>query len=130
MGRRKGGTIQIIDDLRDEKKPLQIRLSELQRLAGLGFSQQAIAKIFGISRAWLEHYLKEPRIREAWEIGKERAKAKLAQTAFDIAETGDTTMCIFLCKVHLGWKPSEPESETKPIVNIYLPEQTAYRGMA
>ena len=120
--------LEIIDDIdftgeNAERTRAKIRLSELQRLAGLGFTIEAIAKIFNISNRCLTYYLQDPTIKNAWETGKAKANAALAQTAFDLATAGDTTMCIWLTKVHLGWSGEKAYTEGNDKVQIYIPAQ-------
>ncbi|WP_019502275.1 hypothetical protein [Pseudanabaena sp. PCC 6802] len=123
MPKAGSATKKIINDL--PSKPREIRLSELQRLASLGFTLSQIALVIGISDRTLDNYLqKDERIRGAWESGKAIAEVKLAQLAFDTAMEGDTTMIIFLCKTQLGWRERNHDAhKIAPQVQIYVPEQ-------
>lgn len=78
----------------------------------------------GMSDRTLDNYLqKHEDVRKAWETGKLRSLAKVAQCAFDMAMAGDTTMIIFICKTQLGWSEKAMEkAETAQAVQIYLPQ--------
>lgn len=85
------------------RKPLEISLVELGKLAALHCTQEEAAGFLGVSKDTIKRRLKEPKYREAWDNGMATGKVSLRRTQFRLAEKS-ATMAIFLGKQHLGQK--------------------------
>jgi IS30 family transposase len=87
------------------KKITQKQRENAQTLAGLGLTDADISRVVGIAEATLQR-----RCREELDIGRAKAKAAVAQTAFKMAVSGKfPAMTIFWCKTQLRFR--EPTSE-------------------
>lgn len=84
---------------RPKKKPTKKDLEEIQALASMGLTQQQIADIKEICVDTLRKYS-----LEAFNKGKSKGIAKVAQTAFAMAVSGKSpAMTIFYLKTQAGW---------------------------
>ncbi|MBY0405539.1 MAG: hypothetical protein K2X66_16675 [Cyanobacteria bacterium] len=91
---------------RPAKKLLKKDLQEIEALASLGLTQQQIADVKSMCVETLKKY-GDPELKR----GRSKGIAKLAETAFKKALSGDTTMLIFLLKVLAGWREKQPMPE-------------------
>lgn len=71
---------------------------KVKQLSNLGLSKANIATVFGMSVAKLDQDYAEELI-----AGKHDLNVKLASLAMQAAESGDSKMIQYLCKVKLGW---------------------------
>ncbi len=88
---------------RPAKKLNSKDLQEIEALAGLGLTQQQIADVKDMGVDTLRKYSHTQLKR-----GRSRGVARLADTAFKKALSGDTTMLIFLLKVLGGFQEKQP----------------------
>lgn len=91
---------------RPAKKFSKQELQEIEALAGLGLTQQQIADVKSLGVDTLRKYGHVQLKR-----GRSRGVARLADTAFKKALSGDTTMLIFLLKVMGGFQEKQPIPE-------------------
>jgi len=88
--------------------PTEVQLAKVKELAGLGIRHVDIASIIGISRATLEL-----RYRDELDIGGAVARAKVAQTAYQMALSGDSaSMTTFYMKTQCGWRETDHHVHT------------------
>ncbi len=92
---------------RRPKKPTPKDLQEIEMLAGMGLNQQQIADVKGMHRDTLRKYAKD-----LLNKGKAKAIARVAQTAFEMATSGNNTaMTIFYLKTQAQWREHAPSQE-------------------
>lgn len=80
-------------------QPTAEQRSQVEVLAGFGLPQAQIAVLLGCDPKTLrKHFERE------LEVGDAKATAKIAQTLFNKAVSGDTASLIFWMKVRAGWR--------------------------
>ena len=109
-------------------------IPKIEALAGYGLTVQQIASVLGMSKKTFERRMREiPGINDALEKGRAVALAKVGQTAYDMATSGQfPVMTIFWMKVRGGWRETrEIELSTAPGKPLVLaaesPEERAQR---
>jgi hypothetical protein len=88
---------------------------QVETLAGLGVPTDQIALIMGCGETTIKKYF-QPELS----TGVAKANAKVALWAFSLAERGNPTMIIFLCKTRLGWKDKtevEHTGDVRVVIN-------------
>lgn len=81
-----------------EHKPSKETQHIVETSSGLGLPHEQIAALIGIDDKTLrKHY------REQLDVGKAKASAKVAQTLFNKALSGDTTAMIWWSKAQMRW---------------------------
>lgn len=91
--------------------------------AYLGLRDQDIARLIGCSESTVQRHFSDELAD-----GRANGKCELAQTAMQMALSGEfPAMTIFMSKVRLGWKDSEPLPEKQQPVtfNYYGSERPA-----
>ena len=97
------------------KIPLQPeQLEELERLAGIGLSNEKIALYFRMSKKTLERRLKDTEgAKDAMGRGRAISEVKVSQTAYDMAISGkDGYMTQYWLNCRAGWKPTSIHEHT------------------
>lgn len=103
-------------------------LQEVERLAGLGFTQKQIARLLDVSTSTLERWLKRDDVRSHYDKGRLAAQAVVVQNLFDLILQRDdpkasVVATIFWLKCQAGWKDNpEPEEQAASNVVLYLPD--------
>ena len=94
---------------------IELDISKAVELAGQGASNREIALSLGCDESVVRRRLRT-------ELAKARAEVRirLRQRQFDAAESGNTTMLIWLGKQYLGQcdKPEVQRSESRVVVNL------------
>jgi hypothetical protein len=92
-----------------------IDLLTVERAASIGCPVEDIAALLGVSRATLyNHMERDPAVAEAIERGRGTGRASLRRLQWDKAQTGDTSMLIWLGKVMCGQKDTSAVVLTGP----------------
>jgi hypothetical protein len=74
----------------------------VKTLSGIGVPQDDICALVGVSKPTLhKHY------RSELDVGLAEANAKIAETLFKQATTGNTTAAIFWAKSRMGWREKQ-----------------------
>jgi hypothetical protein len=92
---------------RPKLKPTKEKRTIVRSLAAYGFRHETIARAIGIRspKSLRKHY------REELDRGQLEANAKVAQTAFQMASSGQhPVMTIYWLKCRAGWKESRDSS--------------------
>ena len=85
------------------RKKIEIDIAEVERLAGLGLTQEEIALSLGISIRTLERRKDEMAVlTEAIKRGQTLANTEVANVLFDKAKAGDMTAVIWWEKTRAG----------------------------
>ena len=80
------------------RKPINIDLVELERLAGMGLSERQIASALDISNSTLTRKKHIEQIEHALKRGRAKAVAQVSSKLFDNAMEGKETSAIFFLK--------------------------------
>ena len=80
------------------RKPINIDIIELERLAGMGLSERQIASALDISNSTLTKKKHIKQIKHALKKGRARAVAQVSSKLFDNAMEGKETSAIFFLK--------------------------------
>ena len=80
------------------RKPININLEELERLAGMGLSERQIAAAMDISNSTLTRKKHIEQIGHALKKGRAKAVAAVSSKLFDNAMDGKETSAIFFLK--------------------------------
>jgi hypothetical protein len=92
-----------------------IDLLTVERAASIGCPVEDIAALLGIGRRTLyDHMERDPAVAEAIERGRGTGRASLRRLQWDKAQTGDTSMLIWLGKVMCGQKDTSAVVLTGP----------------
>jgi hypothetical protein len=92
-----------------------IDLLTVERAASIGCPVEDIAALLGVSRATLyNHMERDPAVAEAIERGRGTGRASLRRLQWDKAQTGDTSMLIWLGKVMCGQRETSVVAMTGP----------------
>lgn len=104
-----------------EHKPTSRNRKQAEALAGYGVPQEDIARLLGITEPTLrKHY------RDDLDRGMAKANARIGQSLFRMASTGNVTAAIFWAKTRMGWKETQnlevtgKDGAALPVV-VYLP---------
>jgi predicted transcriptional regulator len=86
-------------------------------LAGMGLTQEQIADVLDVSRTTFFRRLKEdPELKEVYEKGLSKVKAKILMSAYRLALKGDKTMLCFLMKTKYNYRETDHSIEN--VINI------------
>ena len=83
---------------RPGRKPININIEELERLAGMGLSERQIASAMDISNSTLTRKKHIEQIEHALKKGRAKAVAAVSSKLFDNAMDGKETSAIFFLK--------------------------------
>ena len=84
------------------RKPLDLDLTELEKLAAMHCTQQEVAAFFNTTRKTISLKLRQEPYKSAWERGWGKGNISLRRKQFQAAEAGDRTMLVWLGKQWLG----------------------------
>jgi hypothetical protein len=91
MGKRKAG-----------RKPVQIDLTELEKLCSLHCTDQELADWFGVSTRTIETRRKRPEFAQAMQRGRSKGRISVRRAQMKLLENGNGTMGVWLGKQLLG----------------------------
>ena len=85
------------------RKPITIDLTEVERLAGLGLTEEEIAASLGISRTTLHNRrVENEQFEQALKRGRANAASKVANALFTKAVIGDVAAIVWYEKTRRG----------------------------
>ena len=90
-GRRKAG-----------RKPVQIDLTELEKLSSLQCTDQELADWFGVSTRTIENRRKRPDFAQAMQRGRSKGRISVRRAQMKMLESGSGSMGVWLGKQLLG----------------------------
>jgi len=90
--------------MRPPFKPTDQQRADVARLAGLGFPQEDIARLIGITSPTLRKHF-----AEELETGRLHAVAEVAKTLYAKAMEGNVPCMIFFLKARGGWRDRPEE---------------------
>lgn len=90
-GRRKAG-----------RKPVQIDLTELEKLCALQCTDEDIADWFGVSTRTVETRRKRPEFAQAMQRGRSKGRISVRRAQMKMLDSGNGTMGVWLGKQFLG----------------------------
>ena len=97
------------------RKRIDVDINEVERLAGLGLTQEEIALSLGIARMTLESRKRENELFvEAIKRGKARANQQVANVLYEKATGGDMTAVIWWEKTRAGRTDRQVMEHTGP----------------
>ena len=94
---------------RPEKRLTEQQLDEVEKLSGLGLTNEQIASFMKISQPTLRKWA-----GERLEVGKAKALASVSSSLFSAIKKGNITAMIFYLKTQAGWKETERHEHTGP----------------
>lgn len=99
------------------RKKIEIDIAEVERLAGLGLTQEEIALSLGISeRTLYENKAKSAEFAEAIKSGKAKTKRTVTNKLMEKIEDGDLGAIIWYEKTRLGFNDKVVNSHEGEIV--------------
>src|SRR5579864_5040173 len=84
------------------RKPVEIDLEQLEKLASLQCTDQELAAFFRCTTRTIEKRRKEPAFKEAMERGKAMGRISVRRSQMRLLEAGNATMGVWLGKQMLG----------------------------
>src|SRR3954463_4761198 len=84
------------------RKPVQISLIELEKLASLHCTNEELADWFGVSVRTIELRQKRPEFAAAIQRGRSKGRISVRRAQMKMLETGNGTMGVWLGKQMLG----------------------------
>ena len=96
------------------RKPVQINLVELEKLAAMDCTDEEIAGWFEVSTRTIESRRKRPEFAAAIARGRARGRISLRRKQFQILEAGNPTMAVWLGKQILGQRDVVTNEHTGP----------------
>ena len=96
-------------------EPTDGERKQVEALSGYGLPFEHIAALVrdGIAKTTLmDHFVKE------LQRGKAKANARIGQTLFNKATSGDTTAMIWWSKTQMRWREDRDQPDARPVVNI------------
>jgi hypothetical protein len=90
------------------RKPVEIDLEQLEKLASLGCTDEEIAAWFHCTPRTIEKRRKEPAFKEALERGKAMGRISVRRAQLKLLEAGNATMAVWLGKQLLGQRDVTP----------------------
>lgn len=90
-------------------EPTPEQLAKIKLYAGLGSTQEQIAKMIGIS---VDTLGRNEAAHAAWEVGQADTIAKVAGSLVKKALNGDTASAIFYLKTQAGWRETVRNEHT------------------
>lgn len=95
---------------------MQLDLDKIEAFASRGLTREQVAHNLGVSAKTLQRRTKERAdVEEAYQRGKAKGIAKIANALFEKASQGNVTAQIFYLKCH-GWKEAS-ELEVKSSIS-------------
>jgi hypothetical protein len=79
-----------------------INLGDLEKLAGMQYTDEEIAAWFGVSTRTIERRRKSPVFADTIERGKAKGRISLRRAQLKMLENGSATMGVWLGKQYLG----------------------------
>jgi DNA invertase Pin-like site-specific DNA recombinase len=107
------------------RKPIEINLAEVERLAGLGLTEAEICTSLGISQRTLERRKAESGIfGEALKKGKTATQVVVANKLVELCKKGNLGAIIWWEKTRLGYSETIKQEQTinESGVRVYLPD--------
>ncbi len=96
---------------------------QVETLSGYGLTKEQVAPALSISKSTLEKYYSAELVN-----GRAKALAKVAQTAYQMATSGDNTaMTIFVLKTQAGWRETQHIDINQTVKNIDADDKTIER---
>lgn len=96
------------------RKPVNLDLSELEKLCSLQCSDEEIASWFNVSVRTIQTRRKQRPFAEVMDRGRARGRISVRRTQMRIAEQGSAAMSIWLGKQLLGQRDVTPVELTGP----------------
>ena len=90
------------------RKPLEIDIEQLEKLASLQCTDRELAAFFRCTTRTIEKRRKEPAFKEALERGKAMGQISVRRAQMRLLEAGNATMGIWLGKQLLGQRDVTP----------------------
>ena len=90
------------------RKPTEIDIEQLERLASLQCTDRELAAFFRCTTRTIEKRRKEPAFKEALERGKALGQISVRRAQMRLLESGNATMGIWLGKQLLGQRDITP----------------------
>lgn len=90
------------------RKPVEIDLEQLEKLASLQCTDEEIAAWFHCSSRTIEMRRKDPQFKEVMERGKAMGRISVRRAQMKLLEAGNATMGIWLGKTVLGQRDVTP----------------------
>lgn len=90
------------------RKPVEIDLEQLEKLASIQCTDREIAAFYGCTTRTIEKRRKEPAFKEALERGKALGQISVRRAQMKLLEAGNATMGIWLGKQLLGQRDITP----------------------
>jgi hypothetical protein len=90
------------------RKPLEIDLEQLEKLASLQCTDRELAAYFRCTTRTIEKRRKEPAFKEALERGKALGQISVRRAQMRLLEAGNATMSVWLGKQLLGQRDVTP----------------------
>ncbi len=86
------------------RKPVNIDLEQVEKLAAIQCTEVEIASVLGVSVRTIERRKQQPDFAEAMDRGKARGRVSLRRNLWSLANKGQPAANIFLAKNLLGYK--------------------------
>ena len=86
------------------RKPVNIDLEQVEKLAAIQCTEAEIASVLGVSERTIERRKQQPDFAEAMARGKARGRVSLRRNLWSLANKGQPAANIFLAKNLLGYK--------------------------
>ena len=97
------------------RPPAVIDLLTVERAAAIGCPVEDIAALLGIGRRTLyDHMERDPAVADAIEKGRGTGRATVRRMQWEKAQTGDTSMLIWLGKILCGQRDTSVVAVTSP----------------
>jgi hypothetical protein len=87
---------------RKGRKPVEIDLTELEKLSALQCTDEEIASWFGVTTRTIENRRKSPAFAQAMQRGRTRGRISVRRAQMRMLEGGNGTMGVWLGKQLLG----------------------------
>jgi hypothetical protein len=84
------------------RKPVQIDLTELEKLCSLHCTDEELADWFGVSTRTIENRRKRPEFAQAMQRGRSKGRISVRRAQMKLLESGNGTMGVWLGKQLLG----------------------------
>jgi len=90
------------------RKPVEIDLEQVEKLASLQCTDQELAAFFRCTTRTIEKRRKEPAFKEAMERGKAMGRISVRRSQMKLLDAGNATMGVWLGKQLLGQRDVTP----------------------
>lgn len=103
------------------RRPADIPLDQLEKLASMMATHEEAAGYFGIARETFTRKLRQKKYREAWDRGQQKGKISLRRRQF---QSKSVAMLIWLGKQYLGQR-EHPDGgdDARSVIEEYLLQQ-------